>query len=62
MRYVFWGGSGSAENLINLSIVFRATHFPGDEAQPADSVLPCHNTLLIQHATLEGCSLAFLTE
>ena len=57
--YVFRGGSGSTENLMNLSIVFRATHFPGDDAQPAESVLPCCKTLLIQRTAWEDCSLLF---
>lgn len=40
--YVFWGGSGSTENLINLSVVLRATHLPGDDAQPGASACCTH--------------------
>lgn len=57
--YVFWGCSGSTENLVSLSIMFRASRFPGGEARPVESVLPRHKTLLVQQTAWEDCCLLF---
>jgi len=57
--YVFRGVSGSVENLINLSMLFGATHLSGDGARPAASVLPRHKALLMQEVAWEDCARLF---